>query len=227
VNFSRWEPVYELILADFGFDRTSDERARDYLAEWARPFETDRLAALDGARVAVVGAGPSLPEEVDVAARADAVVAASTSVDTLRDAGVAVDLMVTDVDKNPGTAAALSRSGTPVAVHAHGDNLPALREWLPRFAPAHVLATTQAAPTGPVVNFGGFTDGDRAAFLADAMGAGTLVFPGWDLTDPSVGPVKAEKLRWAERLLLWLERRRGERFGLLDGRRGVERFLST
>jgi uncharacterized Rossmann fold enzyme len=35
--------------------------------------------------------------------------------------------------------------------------------------------------------------------------------------------MKRRKLAWAERLLYWLERRRGERFSVLDGRRnGIE-----
>ncbi|MFB6157234.1 MAG: 6-hydroxymethylpterin diphosphokinase MptE-like protein [Haloferacaceae archaeon] len=224
MEFSRWEPVYELILADFGYDRAADERARDLLAERADPFDPARLAALDGAAVAVAGAGPSLEATADRAAAADAVVAASTAADRLRDAGVGVDLVVTDLDKHPRTVADLTAEGVPVAVHAHGDNVGLLREWLPECDRANVLPTTQAAPRGPAVNHGGFTDGDRAAFLADALGAASLAFPGWDLADPSVGPAKREKLRWAERLLAWLERRRGDRFSLLDGRRGAERF---
>ena len=219
MEFATWDPVYEAILADFGFDRAADERARDVLADLTEPFDHDRLAALDGATVAVVGAGPSLSAEVDRASDADVVVAASTAADVLLDAGVAVDLMVTDLDKNPGTARELTEEGVPVAAHAHGDNLSAVREHVPTFDADHVLATTQAAPRGPVENFGGFTDGDRSAFLADHFGASELDFPGWDFDDPGVDAVKARKLEWAERLLRWLERRRGERFAVLDGRR--------
>lgn len=218
MNFAEWEPVYEAILADFGFDRAADERARDVAAEYARPFDVRRLDA-SGETVAIAGAGPSLPAAVDRAADADLVFAASTAADVLREAGVAVDLMVTDLDKNPGTARDLTREGVPVAAHAHGDNVPAVRKWLPAFDATNVLATTQARPGGPVANFGGFTDGDRAAFLADELGARRLTFPGWDLEDDSVGPVKAKKLAWAARLLHWLEERRDERFSLLDGRR--------
>ncbi|MFC4551511.1 hypothetical protein ACFO3H_14425, partial [Halorussus sp. GCM10023401] len=129
------------------------------------------------------------------------------------------DCMVTDLDKNPGTARELTREGTPVAAHAHGDNVAAVREWIPRFDLEHMLPTTQAEPVARVRNFGGFTDGDRAAFLADHFGADELVFVGWDFDDPSVDAMKAKKLRWAERLLRWLEVRRGERFPVLDGRR--------
>ena len=219
MNFETFEPAYEAILADFGFERAADERARDVAAELATPFPLDRLDDWRGATVAVAGAAPRLADDVGIARDADVVVAASTAADVLRDRGVAVDCMVTDLDKNPETAATLTREGVPVAAHAHGDNIPAVREWLPRFADERTLATTQTAPVGPVVNLGGFTDGDRAAFLADHVGAGELVFPGWAFDDPDVGPMKARKLDWAARLLRWLERRRGERFAILDGRR--------
>lgn len=219
MNFHVWEPVYERILAAFGFDRAADERARDRLAAMADSFDLDRLSGFEGATVAIAGAGPPLPEETGMAAAADRVVAASTAADVLTEAGVEVDLVVTDLDKNPGSLAEMSHEGTPVAAHAHGDNIPALEEWVPEFAAERLLPTTQAAPVGPVRNVGGFTDGDRAAFLADALGAAELRFPGWQFDDPSVEPTKAEKLRWAERLLYWLERRRDERFPVLDGRR--------
>ncbi|MFC7134059.1 MULTISPECIES: 6-hydroxymethylpterin diphosphokinase MptE-like protein [Salinibaculum] len=221
MNFAEWEPVYEDILADFGFERAADERARDLLAELLADERTLALDGLDadGETVAVAGAGPNLEAETAMAAEADAVFAASTAADRLLSAGVTVDCMVTDLDKNPGTVRSLTERGVPVAVHAHGDNVPAVREHVPTFDADWVLPTTQAAPVGPVVNPGGFTDGDRAAFLADHLGAERLVFPGWDFDDPSVDASKGRKLRWAERLLAWLERRRGEHFPVLDGRR--------
>jgi hypothetical protein len=210
------------VLADFGYDPVADERARDVLAGVAEPFETGRLAALfEDRTVAVAGGAPSLaePGELALARGTEVVVAASTAADVLEDAGVTVDLMVTDLDKNVGTARDLTRAGVPVAAHAHGDNVPAVREWVPEFDLEHTLATTQAEPRGPVENFGGFSDGDRGAFLADHFGARELCFPGWDFEDPAVCPEKRRKLAWAERLLYWLERRRDERFDVLDGRR--------
>jgi len=219
MQFDTWEPTYERILADFGFGRAADERARDVVAELTDPFDDERLAQLAGATVAVVGAAPSLREELDRVRAADAVVAASTAVDVCREAGIDVDCMVTDLDKNPETVVDRAAAGLPCAVHAHGDNVPAVREVVPAAAGPPLLPTTQAAPAAHVRNFGGFTDGDRAAFLADHFGAGELVFPGWDFDDPDVDPMKAKKLAWAERLLYWLERVRGEQFAVLDGRR--------
>jgi uncharacterized Rossmann fold enzyme len=220
MNYQTWEPIYERILAAFGYDRAADEQARDVLATAVDAFDESRFDRVSGATVAVAGGAPSLAVEADVAASADLVFAASDAASTLRDVGVDVDLMVTDLDKTPETARQLTREGTPVAVHAHGDNVPLLERWVPRMAGEHVVPTTQAEPRGPVANYGGFTDGDRAAFLADEFGAASLRFPGWDFDDDTVDATKRAKLRWAERLLHWLERRRAETFDVLDGRRG-------
>ncbi len=252
LRFAEWEPIYEAILADFGYDRAADEHARDCAAEILAdqrgtasdpdefiatdsntPTATGVTAAIDLAErvdltsqietetVRVVGAAPSLSAELESAAfdENDVVIAASTAADVLADHGIDVDCMVTDLDKNVETACELTSRGIPVVAHVHGDNIPVVREWLPQFDLGATLVTTQAAPRGPVANYGGFTDGDRAAFLADALGASTLRFSGWNFDDPTVDPMKARKLRWAEHLLFWLEKRRGERFDALAGRR--------
>ena len=218
--YEEWQPAYRAILDDFGYSAAGDERARDVLAGLLadeRPLGPADIE-LSGT-VSVCGAASSLESELDVARGADSVVAASTAADILRAAGVAVDCMVTDLDEESDVARELTEAGTPVAVHAHGDNRPALRERVPRLAVEWVLPTTQAAPVGLVANPGGFTDGDRAAFLADHCGAAELRFAGWDFDDPDVDPMKARKLDWAKRLLRWLELRRGDRFDPLDGRR--------
>jgi len=96
--------------------------------------------------VAIAGAAPCLSDEVEIARNADVVVAASTAADALRDRGVDVDCMVTDLDKNPETAAALTHEGVPVAAHAPRRQHPRGPRVAPRFADEATLATTQAAP---------------------------------------------------------------------------------
>jgi 2-amino-4-hydroxy-6-hydroxymethyldihydropteridine diphosphokinase len=221
MKFDEWEPVYEAIRREFGYDRTGDEQARDVLASLTGPFDLDRFAAARGATVAIAGAAPSIETDAELerARSADVVFAASTAADVLLEAGVDVDCMVTDLDKNPDTVRRLTHERTPVAIHAHGDNVPSIRAVVPDCVGEFVLPTTQVDPRGPVRNVGGFTDGDRAAFLADHLGAARLQFVGWAFDDPSVSPTKARKLEWAERLLYWLETRRKERFSVLDGRR--------
>jgi len=220
MEFAEWEPVYRAVLAAFGYDRAADEDARDRLADLlpGPGFDPDRLD-IAGETVAVAGGADCLEAELPLAREANAVVAASDAATRLRDRGITVDCMVTDLDKTPGTARELTGEGTPVAVHAHGDNQTRLESVVPGLDANAVIPTTQARPVAGVHNFGGFTDGDRAAFLADALGAGRLVFPGWNTDDRSVDAEKQRKLAWAERLLYWLEQRRDEQFGVLTGRR--------
>ncbi|MFB6113821.1 MAG: 6-hydroxymethylpterin diphosphokinase MptE-like protein [Halodesulfurarchaeum sp.] len=224
MEFEEWEPIYERLLQDFGYDRGADCRARDVLSRYVTPFDTGRLSVA-GNTVAIAGGSPSLADELEAVEAADFVIAASTAGDVLLEAGVSFDLLVTDLDKTPETAIDMSHTGIPVAVHAHGDNVNMIRRHLPKFDSENVLGTTQAAPVHPVQNFGGFTDGDRSAFIADHFGAGSLVFPGWDLEDTSVSKNKQRKLSWAERLLFLLEERREERFDILDSRRERLRSL--
>lgn len=221
IPWNDWEPIYELILADFDFDRSADEAARDELANLlgGAGLTPEDLPDATGQTVAIGGAASRLERDLDLAREADLVISASAATSLIRAYGIAVDVHVTDLDKTPMTAKSLTDGGIPVATHAHGDNRELLATHVPDMAAEMVLPTTQAAQQPGIYNVGGFTDGDRAAYLAHALGADRLVFPGWNFDDETVSPVKQQKLGWAERLLYWLERRRGDRFDLLDGRR--------
>lgn len=215
MKFTTWEPVYEQILAEFDFDRRDDERARDRLVELteATAVNTNQFA---GQCVAVAGAGQHLESETTLLDQADAIVAASEAGVRLAERGYEVSICVTDLDGAPDKISTLAAENTLLAVHAHGDNIDAINEWIPKLPADQLLPTTQAAPVSHAHNFGGFTDGDRAAFLADALGATELVFPGWSFDDPTVTDMKKKKLDWAARLLHWLEIRRNTQFSVLN-----------
>ena len=219
MDFETWDPVYGAILTDMGYDRAGDERARDRLAAIVdgAPTASPPSDAVSELTVAIAAPGPTLEASVDRVEAADAVVAAGTAADRLVAVGVEPNWIVTDLDGHPERVPAFTRSGATVAVHAHGDNQDLVEQAVPGCDFASLLPTTQAAPVGPVRNFGGFTDGDRAAFIADHFGAGRLTFPGWKFDDADVDREKRAKLRWAARLLAWLETRRDERFDVLDG----------
>jgi uncharacterized Rossmann fold enzyme len=86
-----------------------------------------------------------------------------------------------------------------MVIHAHGDNIDAIEAHVPSLST--VLGTTQARPLTNVFNIGGFTDGDRAVFLAKEYGARTVSAIGFDFSDSSVSPTKKRKLQWAKQLL--------------------------
>lgn len=201
-KFEEWEPYYLQILADFGFDRAADEEAARVLD---RLLPRDSLPLLEarirGKEVTVCGNAPTLDREMD--RLSGVVLAADRAADRLFRHGVRPAAIATDLDGATEEFVEMNLRGTVIVVHAHGDNIPLLHRWVPHL-PGPLAGTTQARPVGRVYNFGGFSDGDRAVFLAHAMGASRVSLAGFDLDDPAVRQVKREKLLWARRLLALL-----------------------
>jgi len=151
-----------------------------------------------GNEVTVCGNAPCLKDEL--AGIHGIVFAADAAAEVLDAHDIRPDAVFTDLDGATDRLLELNESGTIVIIHAHGDNMPLLRHWVPRFK-GPVVATTQSAPLPHVHNFGGFSDGDRAVFAADALGAEHIKLIGFDLDDKNVDPMKRGKLFWARKLL--------------------------
>jgi hypothetical protein len=199
MQFSEWEPRYQEILEYFGFDRAQDEEAAVLLASLLDRDNILSLASLtDGNVVTVCGNAPCLKDELG---RITGIVFAADAAAEVLDAwGICPDVIFTDLDGATDLFVRLNQEGTIIVIHAHGDNMPLLRHWVPRFK-GKVIGTTQAAPLPRVYNFGGFTDGDRAVFAADELGASKILLAGFDLDDNNVEPMKRGKLQWARKLL--------------------------
>lgn len=213
MEYGDWKPFYDRVLDDMGYSRGEDRRAAETLADLV---DGDAVEALRGllseADVLVAGAGSSLEDEVSEVEPADVVVAADSAVPRLLEAGVRPDAVVTDLDGAPRSTADLSEKGVIVAVHAHGDNVDLLRRWVSELPTGSVVPTCQCRPPEGVHCFGGFTDGDRAAYVADHFGARSIRLAGFDFMEAE--GEKRRKLDWARKLLQALEERRDE--ALLD-----------
>jgi len=197
--FSEWEPYYQEIVEYFGFDRAADEEAARLLATLLDRDNLLSLASLtDGNEVTVCGNAPCLKDEITKIK--GIVFAADAAAEVLDSHGIFVDAIFTDLDGATDRIIELNREGTIIVIHAHGDNMPLLNYWVPRFG-GKVVGTTQAAPLPHVYNFGGLSDGDRAVFAADELGASKIMLAGFDLDDENVDPMKRWKLRWARKLL--------------------------
>jgi uncharacterized Rossmann fold enzyme len=202
MEFETWEPHYREILEYFGFDREKDEQAAQVLAPL---LKRDDLSLLDclcrGRTVTVCGNAPCLARELDRIS--GSVIAADAASLVLTSAGIRPDAIFTDLDGATDDYLAMNREGTLVVIHAHGDNIPLLRYWAPRFE-GPVMGTTQARPFPPLHNFGGFTDGDRPVFAAHHLGADQVFLAGFDLDDRRVDYLKRGKLHCARKLLALL-----------------------
>ncbi|WP_321506198.1 6-hydroxymethylpterin diphosphokinase MptE-like protein [uncultured Methanoregula sp.] len=202
MDFAEWEPHYLEILDYFGFDRAGDEEAGRLLSTL---LECDNLLSLaslvHGNDITVCGNAPCLKDELGKIS--GIVVAADAAAEVLDAHGIFPDAVFTDLDGATDRFIELNCEGTIMVIHAHGDNMPLLRHWVPRFK-GKVIGTTQSTPLPHVYNFGGFTDGDRAVFAADELGASHITLAGFDLDDKNVDPLKRGKLFWARKLLALL-----------------------
>jgi 2-amino-4-hydroxy-6-hydroxymethyldihydropteridine diphosphokinase len=181
LRFEDWEGTYREILAEFGFSAKDDEDAARLLAQTlgAPPFNPAAVWAalrgeIQGRDVIVLGAGDEAPSQLKRLPRASVLVAADGATTAALEGGRVPNLIVTDLDGNVEDEILAVRKGAYVAIHAHGDNKADVRRYVPQFDPDRVAGTCQCRPVGPLENFGGFTDGDRACFIAHGLGA---IFP--------------------------------------------------
>ncbi|HTD80853.1 MAG TPA: 6-hydroxymethylpterin diphosphokinase MptE-like protein [Thermoplasmata archaeon] len=201
MDFEFWEPYYERILKDFGFSRAEDERAAKVLDRrlgGTRIDPKELAKILTGKRASVAGNAPTLKNELGRLTKFT--IAADEATSTLVEAGLLPDVIVTDLDGQVEDQLEANRRGSIAVLHAHGDNIPAIEKWADRFE-GQTMATTQSTPLARVHNFGGFTDGDRGVFLADAMGAKSIRLVGFDFEHPNPkdepAAMKKRKLDWA------------------------------
>lgn len=197
-----WEPYYSEILDFFGFSREDDERAAQILAELLPRDDIAKLRdAVWGRDCIVCGNAPSLAAEIcstDFSGKV--IIAADAAARVLLHAGHRPEVILSDIDGMDDDFLAMNDQGTILVLHAHGDNIPLVRSWVPKVR-GPVVGTTQATPLAHVYNFGGFSDGDRCVFCAYELGAAHVTLIGFDLDDRSVDPVKHGKLMIARKLL--------------------------
>jgi len=205
MKYSVWEGYYHDIISDFNFSEKRDKEAAKLLNSLIEPLDTSLLEEkLKGKRANVYGTGPSLelienfPPGIDIAADG----ATSYLLENRR----VPDIVVTDLDGDIEDLLRAKREGSIFVVHAHGDNMDAIKMNVPKLG--QTIGTTQTRPLGKLYNYGGFTDGDRAVFLAHHFGASEIHLYGMDFGD-EIGRYsfttdverKRRKLKWAEKLI--------------------------
>ncbi|HTS32991.1 MAG TPA: 6-hydroxymethylpterin diphosphokinase MptE-like protein [Thermoplasmata archaeon] len=214
MEYSRWAPLYRRIGEELGLPFAREEQAfaqlRALLPAVARQQPLERIAPrLAGREVVVVGlapdAGPPPLWRRPAGAERLAVVAADGATTACLTAGLVPDLVVTDLDGPIPAELSANQRGSLVVVHAHGDNADAVAEWVPQF-PGELAGSWAGPPRDGIIDVGGFTDGDRAAFLADHVGAARILLWGFDFervveADARSAERKRRKLVWAGRAL--------------------------
>ena len=203
-----WEPIYSRILADMGYDRTSDENSAKVLRTLmlnADLIMDDDLGSVIGDTVSIFGAADCLRSDIGRKRPEGTLISAGSATAAVMDMGILPDIVVTDLDGDIGPQIEASRKGSITLIHAHGDNIDLIMQYAKEFT-GKVILTTQSKPDLVLCNFGGFTDGDRAVCLARHFGAKRIFLYGFDFDRPSHKDgsdpaVKLKKLSWAKRII--------------------------
>ena len=214
-----WRPWYEKIVCRLSLDRKADGGAARVLNDLLPASNAQRLMDLIRGRECVVfGAGPSLDVDLKKLERAgylDKVLIAADGATSAVLKYRTPDIVVTDLDGAIEDQLEAWRQGSWLVLHAHGDNVAQVCKITPMLK-ERLIGTTQVKPFGKLFNFGGFTDGDRAAFMAHELGARKIYLAGMDLGteigrhsgDKNIER-KLVKLEICKELLSWLASKLG------------------
>jgi uncharacterized Rossmann fold enzyme len=221
----RWrEKFYQSIGESLGIDESRDLSSRDLL--WsilARRTESPSLDKVkkyfENKTTVVFGAGPSLLSDLAglhafIKSKNPAIVAADGAADALIEQGFTSMAVVSDLDSCSETTLRKSSRSGMVFTHAHGDNMELVKEIVPRME-KNTLGTTQVASRIPVRNYGGFTDGDRACYIASAFDPSSIIIAGMDFGkdegkysvnrySSGTNPRRSIKLEWGRKSLEYL-----------------------
>lgn len=179
LDFPAAQEWYKKILQNFSFSQSEDEKARDFLYSMRKKFNPKTLIDeiirnLSNKQPVFFGAGPNLWRQLSQISKGLIkhrknfyLVAADGSANALKLFNLWPDLIVSDLD---GVLyedmVSILKHGTIALIHGHGDNLKQITLFSSLLMiHSRIICTTQTPPKYPIINPGGFTDGDRGLFF--------------------------------------------------------------
>jgi uncharacterized Rossmann fold enzyme len=212
MEIEKWLVFYDEILKEFRFSKERDRESALLLNTFLKKPDNGRLECLiSGRDVNIFGAGPSLERVGSIPPGPN--IAADGACSYLLKRDIVPEVVVTDLDGNIEDILEANRLGALIFLHAHGNNIDLVRRYAADFK--NLFGTTQVWPFGNLLNFGGFTDGDRAGFIAEHFSPKKITFYGmnfdmapgrYSFTKQENLGIKKKKLRWAKRLLEFLKK---------------------
>ncbi|WP_456472729.1 6-hydroxymethylpterin diphosphokinase MptE-like protein [Methanocaldococcus sp.] len=207
---------YYKILKEFNFSYEDDVKAAKLLNSMIKRDDNilKKLSLLLNNKEAYIyGAGPSLLEHIKYYKHP--LIVADGACKAFLEHNIIPDIIVSDLDGDIEALLKCNDRGSIVVVHAHGDNIDKIKKIVPKLK--NVLGTHQVPDLSlnNILYVGGFTDGDRACFLAKYFGAKKLILGGMDFGEyitkysrPNIknliekgDEIKIKKLRWAKKLI--------------------------
>jgi uncharacterized Rossmann fold enzyme len=220
MNYSEWKPYYDQITNDLHLDRKKDEIASEIFDQLISRYSknyigTDSLKnIIYGKKVFIFGAAPSLEKDIKENLKffdENVVIAADGATSALLKFDIIPDLIVTDLDGVITDQLHANNEKAIMIIHAHGDNISVVQSTISKIKGPY-LGTTQTNPSHyhHLKNYGGFTDGDRAVFIAYHFKPNQILLGGFNChANPGYYSFqknrdieqKRKKLMWCHRLI--------------------------
>lgn len=117
--------------------------------------------------------------------------------------GITPSIVVTDLDGYIPDILYASEKGSEIVLHAHGDNMARVFQYILELGPNCITTTYPSASSSC---WGGFTDGDRALMMTLSLNCNTVKMVGFDYKiigaySGDYSPRKLEKLSWAKKIV--------------------------
>ncbi|EHP86061.1 protein of unknown function DUF115 [Methanotorris formicicus Mc-S-70] len=224
-----WKEFYNKIMDDFGFDKEKDVESARILNEIIKKeknnIDIEEVKELiNGKEVYVFGAGPSLKKHIKIIKEKNTknpIIAADGATKALLEENIIPNIIISDLDGDINSIIEANKKGAIVVVHAHGDNIEKIKKHAKILK--NIIGSTQIPNFEQLklnlINYGGFTDGDRCCFLAEYLEAKKIILCGMDFgiyvtkySRPNIkndieiaDEIKQKKLKYAEELVNWLK----------------------
>ncbi len=202
MKYQEWKPLYEEIRKEFNYSEKEDRRSRDTLMKNIESKNDSILNELIKDKTIIFGNSPELKTQIKKNSYKETTIVADSAIKEVMEKNIIPDIVVTDLDGDINYLKKAKKMGSLLVVHSHGDNIDKIKKYVPKLNP--IIGTTQTKPINEIKNFGGFTDGDRAAFLAEEFGTKEIQLIGFNFKKAS--DEKLKKLKKAKKLIKYLEK---------------------
>jgi uncharacterized Rossmann fold enzyme len=180
--WSEWKNSYNEIVTELGLDAKADEKTSELLEKHFLALNSDkkkiiqeRLRQIFQRPVIISGAGPSLEQDFKNLLRLKITfklqfISVNGATTLFERKKVVPTVVVSDLDGDLSAIKWAIENGALTLIHGHGDNHHLIYAFLKShqkiISKFDVWGTTQCKPRDSLLNYGGFTDGDRAIFIA-------------------------------------------------------------
>jgi len=193
-----WWKFQEEISVQFDFSKIREDVASRLVSDTKQNISSIRKC-IEKKDLILVGAG--LQKGTDIPS--SNVIVADGALRACLEQDILPSLIVTDLDGYIPDILWARKKGSKVILHAHGDNIARVFQYLSDINPNCITTTYPSAFSNC---WGGFTDGDRALMMSLSLNCNSVKMIGFNYNiignySGDYSPRKLEKLLWAQKIV--------------------------